>query len=462
MEEDIIPINWEESRSIIKVIGVGGGGGNAVNQMFRMDIKDVCFVVCNTDAQALAHSPIPDKLQLGEMITKGRGAGCDPEIARKAAMESKEKIAKLLGGTTEMVFIIAGMGGGTGTGAAPVVAEVAKKMGLLTVGVVTLPFRDEGVDFLKRALEGIQEMQKHVDSLLVIDNEKLYKVFGDLSLVKAFLKVDEVLSTAVKSIAEIITNHGYINVDFADVKMVMKDSGMALMGSGCATGEHRVIKAVKEVFSSPLLNDVDLGSARNILVNITSGVEKGLSMAELSQVMDYIMEFTGGVSNFKRGVVYDPAMGDAVRVTIVVTGLHLSSLPVVTFEKEKQKPVVEQFYLGEDPYTRLKLPGELRTCPKHPVGYGITVIDRPPIVQSVKPFTELPVPVITKKGKPALILDPGEKITDFENTPAFIRQQKKIEEEDCSNIQPNSMKIEERNGKCHLHTTNSYIHQTQD
>jgi len=462
MEGDIIPINWEESRPIIKVIGVGGGGGNAVNQMYRMDIKDVCFVVCNTDAQALSNSPVPDKLQLGEMITKGRGAGCDPEIARKAAMESKEKIAKLLGGTTEMVFIIACMGGGTGTGAAPVIAEVAKKMGLLTVGVVTLPFRDEGVDFLKRALEGIQEMQKHVDSLLVIDNEKLYKVFGDLSLVKAFRKVDEVLTTAVKSIAEIITYHGYINVDFADVKMVMKDSGMALMGSGCATGEHRVIKAVEEVFSSPLLNDVDLGSARNILVNITSGVDKGLSMAELSQVMDYIMEFTGGVSNFKRGVVYDSAMGDAIRVTIVVTGLHLSSLPVVTIEKQKSKPVIEHVVLGEDPYSRLKLPGESGAIPKQPVGFGISVIDRAPLAQPVKPLLDLPVPVIAKKGKPALILEPGEKITDFENTPAFIRQQKKIEEEGCSDIQPHSIKLEERNGRCHLQTANSYIHQTQD
>ena len=457
--EDIIPTNWMENRSIIKVIGVGGGGSNAVNHMFRSEIKDVNFMVCNTDAQSLSHSPVSEKLQLGEMLTKGRGAGCDPELARRAAIESKEKIAQLLGGPTEMVFIIAGMGGGTGTGAAPVIAEVAKKMGLLTIGVVTLPFRDEGVDFLKRALDGIHEMQKHVDSLLVIDNEKLYKVFGDLSIFDAFPKADDVLSTAVKGISEIITRHGFINVDFADVKMVMRESGMALMGSGCASGEGRAIQAVERAFSSPLLNDVDLGSARNVLVNITSGKEKGLSMAELSKIMDCIKEYTGGVSNFKRGVVCDPAIGDAISVTIVATGLHISGLPHI-FPPDEEPTV--RVTLGEEPLPVLETEREPTDFSMWSEPCKAGSGDRVFYPQS--PHTPAGPAKLTpvKKGRPTLILEPGEKITELENTPAYIRQRIKIHEDNASEVKISPMKIEERDGKQHLTSSNSYIHQTQD
>ena len=234
--EEYLPVNWEDSRSIIKVIGVGGGGGNAVNQMFRQGIKDVDFTICNTDTQALQASPIPEKLQLGNVLTRGLGAGCNPEQGRKAALESIERIKESLGGATEMVFITAGMGCGTGTGAAPVIAKVARELNLLTVGLVTLPFRDEGSEFLKRAVLGIKELEKHVDSLLIIDNQKLYKIFGELSIFDAFPKADAVLSTAVKGIAEIITRPGFINVDFADVRMVMQNSGMAIMGTGTGLG----------------------------------------------------------------------------------------------------------------------------------------------------------------------------------------------------------------------------------
>jgi cell division protein FtsZ len=384
------------------------------------------------------------------MLTKGRGAGCDPELARQAALESKEKVAQLLGGITEMVFITAGMGGGTGTGAAPVIAEVAKKMGLLTVGVVTLPFRDEGIDFLKRALDGIHEMQKHADSLLIIDNEKLYKVFGDLSIFEAFPKADDVLSAAVKGIAEIITRHGFINVDFADVKTVMKESGMALMGTGSASGEGRAIRAVEEAFSSPLLNDVELGSARNVLVNITSGKEKGLSMAELSQIMDYIKEYTGGVSNFKRGVVCNPAIGDAIHVTIIATGLDML-LPHLPLHKEEP---TQQVVLGEKPFFNLEPQEGFR------VGNGDHIFH----VQSpVTPFSNISKSATVKKGKqPALILEPDEKITYYETTPAYVRQRIKIEEERISEVEISPMKIEERDGKQHLSPDNSYIHQKQD
>jgi len=438
--EELIPITWEENQSIIKVIGVGGGGGNAVNHMFRSGIKDVNFMICNTDAQALHYSPVPEKLQLGEQVTKGRGAGCNPDLARKAAIESEEKIIRLLGVPTEMVFITAGMGKGTGTGAAPVIAEIAKKMGHLTIGVVTLPFRDEGPDSLARALDGIHEMQKHVDSLLIIDNEKLYKVFGELSVFDAFPKADDILGTAVKGIAEIITRHGFINIDFADVKTVMKDSGMALMGSGSASGERRAIRAVEEAFSSPLLNDIDLGSARNVLVNITSGREKGLGMTELAQIMDYIKEFTGDASKFIRGVVCDPAIGDAIHITIVATGLNMSSLPIYSPVDPPMETVVlgdgackigngEHFYYVHDPI-------------------------RPP-----QNTAKLSTP---QKSKPALILERGEKITDYENIPAYKRQRIRFQEDNPSSVGVNPMKIEERNGKQHLSLGNTYIHQTQD
>ena len=458
MKGDVIPVNWEINRSIIKVMGVGGGGSNAVNHMFRTGIKDVSFIVCNTDAQALQHSPVPEKLQLGETVTRGRGAGCDPEKGRKAALESQEKIVNLLSDATEMIFITAGMGGGTGTGAAPVIAEIAKGMGLLTVGVVTLPFRDEGLDILKRALDGIHEMQKHVDSLLVIDSQKLYKVFGNLSVFEAFPKADDVLSTAVKGIAEIVTRHGYINVDFADVKMVMKDSGMALMGSGSASGAERAIKAVEEAFVSPLLNDVDLSSARNVLVNITSGKEKGLGMSELSQIMKYIEEYTGVVANFKRGVVCDPALGDAINVTIVATGFNLSSLPLI-FTDDTEIP--EKVTLEENPHAHWEFKSEPLTpqpSGAFSIGDGSQVFH----VQPLRSTNVTPKPTTTKKGKPALILDPGEKITDLENIPAYIRQQIKIQEENPLDAAISSLKIEEREGKQRLSTDNAYIHQTQD
>jgi len=350
------------------------------------------------------------------------------------------------------------MGGGTGPGAAPVIAEIAKGMGLLTVGVVTLPFRDEGLDILKRALDGIHEMQKHVDSLLVIDSQKLYKVFGNLSVFEAFPKADDVLSTAVKGIAEIVTRHGYINVDFADVKMVMKDSGMALMGSGSASGAERAIKAVEEAFVSPLLNDVDLSSARNVLVNITSGKEKGLGMSELSQIMKYIEEYTGVVANFKRGVVCDPALGDAINVTIVATGFNLSSLPLI-FTDDTEIP--EKVTLEENPHAHWEFKSEPLTpqpSGAFSIGDGSQVFH----VQPLRSTNVTPKPTTTKKGKPALILDPGEKITDLENIPAYIRQQIKIQEENPLDAAISSLKIEEREGKQRLSTDNAYIHQTQD
>lgn len=331
MDADLIPTSWEKRGNIITVVGVGGGGNNAVSYMYKLGIKDVDFVVCNTDTQALQKSPVPVKLQIGPLLTKGLGAGTDYTVGRQAAEESIEEIGKLFEGDTQMVFVTCGMGGGTGTGAAPLVAKTAKEQGKLTVGVVSVPFRDEGKESLYRAVEGIKELCKHVDSLLVVDNQKLYPLYGSMNLFTAFHKADEVLATAVKSIAEIITSSGYINVDFADVKKVMKNSGVAIMGIGEAEGQDRATKAVEQALNSPLLNDLNLRSVKNALINITasSDDEHGISMEELSQIMDFTAQYTGATINFKRGIVADESMGDKISVTIIATGFEMWQLPVI-------------------------------------------------------------------------------------------------------------------------------------
>ena len=459
--EDYLPTDWETQKSIIKVIGVGGGGGNAVNQMHRQGIKDVDFLVCNTDIQALRASPVAEKIQLGNVVTKGLGAGCDPAQGRKAAMETIDTIKASLSGGTEMVFITAGMGGGTGTGAAPVLANIAREMGLLTVAVVTLPFRDEGSEFLKRAVIGIRELEKNVDSLLIIDNQKLYKIFGDLSIFEAFPKADAVLSTAVKGIAEIITRPGFINVDFADVRMVMNNSGMALMGSGTGEGENRAINAVETAFSSPLLNDFDLTSAKNILVNITSSNTNGLTMAELSQIMDYISEYTGGnAENFKRGVVCDPEIGESISVTIVATGFDMDSLPQISTDGDK---IIETFILNDnDPIDNLK---EKRESAQEIINISIPYTPRK-IAQSEISNKDDTEPVV-RKEKPTLIIEKGEDITRYETQPAYVRKQMRIKEQQGNSQvkdrrESSTFKLEENKGKQQLLSDNSYIHQNQD
>ena len=284
MENDILtnfdmPLNQEAS---IKVIGVGGGGGNAVNHMCRRGIKDVDFVVCNTDSQALANSPVTTKVQLGSSLTEGRGAGNKPEVGRKAAIENIEDVKRAIGENTKMVFITAGMGGGTGTGAGPVIAEACRELDLLTIGIVTIPFRNEGKRRIQQAIEGIQQLEGIVDSLLVINNEKIREMYGDFKISEAFAKADDVLATAAKGIAEIITVHGYINVDFADVETVMRQSGVAIMGSAIASGENRAIKAVEEALNSPLLNNNDINGARNILLNITSATTNHMEIGQIT------------------------------------------------------------------------------------------------------------------------------------------------------------------------------------
>ena len=323
----VTPTDWiPESDSIIKVLGVGGGGCNAVNYMFNQKIEGCTFVVCNTDSQALNKCDVPIKIQLGT----GLGAGTNPTEGRNAALNSQNEIeSKVLDNNTQMLFITAGMGGGTGTGAAPVIAAMAKKKGILTVGVVTIPFRSQGSETMIKAIDGINELEKNVDSLLIIDNEKILAVYGDLLLQDAFPKADEVLATAVRGITEIIKKRGYINVDFKDVNTMMKDSGFALMGCGCGTGKNRIEDAVKNALESPLLNDYDLKTAKNFLINITVGNnEHGVTATQYGKVNELIKGYTGKANNFKTGLVFDndPNFGDKVNITVIVTGIGMSLL----------------------------------------------------------------------------------------------------------------------------------------
>ena len=316
----------EKEKSIIKVIGVGGGGGNAVNHMYREGIHDVSFVLCNTDNQALNDSPVPVHLQLGK---EGLGAGNKPAKAREAAEESIEDIKAMLNDGTKMAFITAGMGGGTGTGAAPVIARVSKALGILTVGIVTIPFRFEGERKIDQALDGVEEMSKHVDALLVINNERLREIYTELSILDAFGKADDTLSIAAKSIAEIITVHGLINLDFNDVKTVLKDGGVAIMSTGYGEGEGRVKRAIEDALNSPLLNDNDVFNAKKILLSISFCSDKnsnnGLMMEEMNDVNDFMAKF-GNDFEIKWGLATDPELGNKVKVTILATGFGIENV----------------------------------------------------------------------------------------------------------------------------------------
>ncbi len=343
MEDDVFDAldfgEPEKEKSIIKVIGVGGGGGNAVNHMYREGIHDVSFVLCNTDNQALNDSPVPIHLQLGK---EGLGAGNKPEKAREAAEESIEDVRNMLNDGTKMAFITAGMGGGTGTGAAPVIARVSKELGILTVGIVTIPFRFEGPKKIDQALDGVEEMSKHVDALLVINNERLREIYPELSILDAFGKADDTLSVAAKSIAEIITVHGLINLDFNDVKTVLKDGGVAIMSTGYGEGEGRVKKAINDALNSPLLNEKDVFNSKKILLSISfcsdNQNQQGLMMEEMNDVNDFMAKF-GSDFEIKWGLATDPELGDKVKVTILATGFGIEDIDGMSghFSKRTQE-----------------------------------------------------------------------------------------------------------------------------
>ena len=401
---NITPVDWTTPDSIIKVIGVGGGGCNAVNYMYKQRIEGCTFIVANTDSQALEKCDVPLKIKMGML-----GAGTNPTEGRNAALNSQELISKtLFDDHTEMLFITAGMGGGTGTGAAPVIAAMAKKKGILTVGVVTIPFKNQGNETMSKALDGISELEKNVDSLLIIDNEKLFDVYGDLLLQDAFPKADEVLATAVRGITEIIQKRGYINVDFKDVKTMMKDSGYALMGCGTGVGENRIGDAVKMALESPLLNDFDLKNAANVLINVTVGDNKeGMTMAEYAKLTALVGQYTGKANNFKSGIVFDedPEFGDRVNITVIVTGINTVILQPQTD--------LGNIIVVDNDFVYVKGDGtsgeiELPETKVQKIGYNSTALRKKHLFED--------------GNKPAMILKEGDSKSELENTPAIRRK----------------------------------------
>lgn len=405
----IVPSDWVTSDEIIKVIGVGGGGCNAVNYMYNKGIKGCSFVVCNTDSQALMCSSVPTRIQMG----RGLGAGTNPVNGRNAALESQEQIEHtVLDSRTKMLFITAGMGGGTGTGAAPVIASMAKKKGILTVAVVTLPFLNEGNDALSRAIDGIHELEKNVDSLLIINNEKLHEYYGNQLIQDAFPQTDEVLATAVRGIVEIIKKPGYINVDFKDVENMMKDSGMALMGCGVGSGKNRIEDAVKAAFESPLLNDFDLKTAKKVLINITCGHnDQGLTMDDLNNINKKIDEYTGRANNFKRGLIWDddPEIGDTIRITSIVTGLRFSDVIGPAQDMGNYIMINKDFVYDKGAASEGDGISLYADSGSKQIGFNSK--------NNVRKFKFDP------DRKPALILDSGESLSELESVPAIRRIQ---------------------------------------
>ena len=402
----------EKENTIIKAIGVGGGGGNAVNHMYKQGIHDVSFVLCNTDNQALSDSSVPVLLQLGE---EGLGAGNKPAKARKAAEDSIDAIKEMLNDGTKMAFITAGMGGGTGTGAAPVIARVSKEMGILTVGIVTIPFRFEGKRKIDQALDGVEEMAKNVDALLVINNERLRKIYPDLTVLSAFEKADDTLSVAAKSIAEIITNHGLINLDFNDVKTVLKDGGVAIMSTGYGEGEGRVKQAIEDALNSPLLNDNDVFNAKKILLSINFAKqsnggeaqnEGGLMMEEMNEVNDFMEQF-GSDFEIKWGIALVPELGKKVKVSILATGFGIKDVP------EMDTHIARHSQEEEEKQTEIDIRKDGRRERYYGTGNdGGTIIKHRPHIYRFRPEE----------------LDNEEVILTVESTPTYKRTLQQVNE----------------------------------
>ena len=392
--------------SIIKVIGVGGGGCNAVKNMFEEGIEGVNFMICNTDAQAMQNNPVPVRIQLGVTLTQGRGAGNLPQQGEQAAIENLDDIREVLEGTTKMVFITAGMGGGTGTGAAPVIARLARELDILTIAVVTIPSRSEGKRRFDQALEGVEKLREHVDSMLVISNEKLHKIYGNLPASQAFKKADNIITTAVKGVAEIITLHGNINIDFADVSTVMSGSEVFIMGTGLADGPNRAMNAVRQALESPLLDSSSIRGTKDILLNIISGTEE-VTMGEIGEIIDYLQDEAGQDATIIWGNGNDPKLGDQISVTIIATGFDVN--PNRLF----QAPVETVELLSEDSGFEINLEDEIPfevAEPVMPKAEPVRAMQTEPVAQKKK----------WKKEKKHLVKDSNPENTNVDGW--FFRQ----------------------------------------
>lgn len=406
--EDGLNFDLPKNRSsVIKVIGVGGGGSNAVNHMKRLGINGVDFVVCNTDSQALEHSPVENKIQLGANLTEGLGAGANPEVGERAALETIEEIKEILGHNTKMLFITAGMGGGTGTGAAPIIARVAQELGILTVGIVTIPFAFEGKIRLQQAKTGIEKFKQHLDSLIVINNNKLREVYGNLGFKAGFAKADEVLATAAKGIAEVITHHYTANIDLKDAKTVLANSGTAIMGSAQASGQTRAMDAIRGALDSPLLNDNHIVGAKNVLLLIVCGSDDHeITFDEIGEVNDFIQNEAGGDANIIMGIGQDEELGDAVSITIIATGFSAQAT-VQPFTRAPERVVHtldDAEAATEKPISQKEVEAKIEKPKTPPIQPGLFDLDEPTVEDEVDPVDQ---PITTEEKEPEVI---GEAI----------------------------------------------------
>ncbi len=473
----------KDEKSIIKVIGVGGGGSNAVNHMHRQGIVGVDFAICNTDNQAMELSAVETKIQLGPSLTEGRGAGAKPTIGRQACLESIDSIKQFLEGGTKMLFVTAGMGGGTGTGAAPIIAKTAQEMDILTVGIVTLPFTFEGNKRTSHGLAGLEELKKNVDTLIIISNDKLRQIHGNLKLSEAFGKADDILSTAAKGIAEIITVPGYVNVDFEDVNTVMRGSGVAIMGVAMAEGEDRAKRAVDEALNSPLLEDNDIKGAQNILLNICSGT-KEVTMDEIFEITEFVQEEAGFGTNLIWGNCFDEGLGEKISITVIATGFEGMTAQKEAPAKSKERVVVDldegdSIPLSKDVFAIGHAEGEKaktfefedvrKTVEKYQKGrYSY---DEPYVKEDPMPRIELEKkrPAETESRRRENLRDLNAKLgnpqnlNDLENQPAYLRRKVKLEDINHSSEETRSRwSVSDDGDDVRLHKGNSFLHDNVD
>lgn len=493
MTEELLPFDMKKKpSSIIKVIGIGGGGSNAVKNMHIQGISGVDFIICNTDKQALDSSIVENKIQLGPTLTEGLGAGSVPAKGREAAVESIEEVKAELDDNTKMVFITAGMGGGTGTGAAPIIAEAAHELDKLTVGIVTIPFGYEGKQRIRQAIEGIREMNNFVDALLVVNNEKLREIYGELDIDDAYKKADDVLTTAAKGIAEIITKEGYVNVDFADVQTVMKNSGIALMGAGKANGEDRAVNAVNDALSSPLLDNNDIDGAKNLLINISYSSTKKATMDEISDINEMVQDAAGNEADLISGSSLEESLGDNIAVTIIATGFGehdipalYSSTPRADIEPKKikynldddeskiEKNTIEEqdtsdkIVLEIDDVTDTDdLDFEEDNLSKDPFSLNDEIFDKkqtPSSSQSQEEEKQTNISILEPQTKNSRSMNYSENLHDLEKTPAYLRNNIDLEiKNDYSSEEYSRYTVSKDDNGPVMRKNNQYLHEKPD
>ncbi len=474
----------KDDKSIIKVLGVGGGGSNAVTHMFKQGIVGVDFAISNTDNQAMEISPVPTKLQLGPNLTEGRGAGSKPQVGKQACIESIEAVKEFLSDDTKMLFVTAGMGGGTGTGAAPIIAKAAQEMDILTVGIVTLPFTFEGRRRSTQGMDGLEELKKNVDTLIVISNDKLRQIHGNLSLSDAFAKADNILTTAAKGIAEIITVPGYVNVDFEDVNTVMRNSGVAIMGTAMAEGDDRAKRAVDEALNSPLLEDNDIKGAQHILLNITSGT-KEVTMDEIFEITEFVQEEAGYGTDLIWGNCFDETIGEKISVTVIATGFERNNVQknfggqntnkvVVSLEDDAPKTEKSSLYdLGHEDTAESAttfefndIQSQLSSYRKSQYSYDEPYIKNEDKERQIQERQRRNDQEMRRRDRLRNLnkkLNNPQTIIDLENEPAYVRRNVRFDDvPDASEVDRSKWTISEEDGRTEIHSNNSFLHDNVD